>query len=99
MKLITRSFLVSKSMILNLPPVKFVAFFFNLAGSSGGGGTTDVFAYNFSALGASGTRSSSEVVVVVLSCILGFLVLFFPDYFVELIGSAISNLSVSEFRL
>ena len=86
-------------MVLNLPSVKFGALFFNLAGSSDGGGTTDVFAYNFSALGASGTRSSSEVVVVVLSCILGFLVLFYPDYFVELIGSAISNLSVSECRL
>ena len=83
---------------MNLPSVKFGALFLNLAGSSEGGGTTDVFAYIFSALGDSGARSSSEL----LLCCPVFRVSWSHSTRIVLlnfIGSAISNLSVSECRL
>ena len=94
--------------VVNIPSVNFGAILLSLAGSFEGGATTDVFADNLFALGDSVARSSSEVVVV-LSCILGLLVLFYPACFVELcwlcdfefvsFGMSALNLKVPDVRL
>ena len=95
--------------VVNIPSVNFGAILLCLAASFEGGGTTDVFADNLFALGDRVARSSSKVVVVVLSCILGLLVLFCPACFVELcwlcdfefvsFGMSALNLTVPDVRL